>query len=119
IEARRRAEEALRLSPFDPHVFFTHCALGLAAYTEGDYDSAIAWGRRSYAENPSYTANLRFLAASLAAMGRSEEAHRIGESLCRLEPRFRVRRFMESYAYLDEKFRIRLAEHLLLAGIPE
>src|SRR5229473_5140396 len=55
-EARRRAEEALRLSPFDPHIFFTHCTLGITAYIEGDYEAAIAWGRRSYAENPIYTA---------------------------------------------------------------
>src|SRR5213078_3601056 len=37
-EARRRAEQAIRLSPFDPDIFFTHCALGFAAYTEGDYE---------------------------------------------------------------------------------
>jgi len=119
VEARRRAEEALRLSPLDPHVFFTHCALGLAAYTEADYDGAIAWGRRCYAENPTYTANLRFLTASLAAGGRSEEARRIGASLCRLEPRFRVSKFCENYAYRDEHLNSRLAQHLLLASLPE
>jgi adenylate cyclase len=119
MEARRRAEQALRLSPFDPHIFFTHCALGLAAYTEGDYVSAVAWGRRSHAENPAYTANLRFLAASLAADGQLTEAIRIGESLRRLEPGFAARKFIDTYAYRDERFRTKLLEHLLVAGLPE
>ena len=38
-EGRRRAEEALRLSPFDPHNVFTYTVLGIAAYTQGDYDT--------------------------------------------------------------------------------
>jgi tetratricopeptide (TPR) repeat protein len=118
-EARRRAEEALRLSPFDPHIFFTQCALGLAAYTEGDYANAIVWGRRSLASNPSYTANLRFLAASLAAEGQIEEARRVSSSLLRLEPKFCVNQFIDSYAYRDQRFRERLARHLLLAGLPQ
>ncbi len=118
-EARRRAEEALRLSPYDPHLFFTHCTLGIAAYIEGDYGTAISWGRRSYAENPVYTANLRFLAASLAANGQFDDARSVGESLCRLEPHFQVRKFLETYALQDEQFQPRLREHLLAAGLPQ
>ena len=51
-EARRRAERALRCSPFDPHLFFTHGVLALALYTGGDYEAAITWGRQSYSETP-------------------------------------------------------------------
>lgn len=118
-EARRRAEQALRLSPFDPHIFFTHCALGFAAYTEGDYDRAISWTRRSYAENPVYTANLRFLAASLAAGGQKAEARLAGEALQRLEPDFSIRKFIGTYAYQDERLKARLARHMRLAGLPD
>src|SRR5215831_8658131 len=45
-EAQRRAEEAIRLSPFDPQIFFTHTALGHAAYTQGNYENAVVWGRQ-------------------------------------------------------------------------
>jgi adenylate cyclase len=117
-EATRRAMQALHLSPFDPNIFFTHCALGFAAYTEGDYERAVAWARRSYAENPAYTANLRFLVASLAATEESLEARHFAQILCRLEPGFRVRRFIETYAYRDEPLRVRFAEHLKSAGLP-
>jgi adenylate cyclase len=117
-EARRRAEEALRLSPFDPHIFFTHCTLAITAYIEGDYKTAVTWGRRSYAGNPTYTANLRFLAASLAANGQLKDARGVGESLCRLDPHFQVRNFLQTYAVQDEQFKARLGEHLLAAGLP-
>ena len=119
VEGRRRAEEALRLSPLDPHVFFTHSALALAAYTQEDYENAIVWGRRSSAENPKWTGNLRLLAASLAAAERIDEARRIGDTIARMEPGFRVREFCESYAYREESLRARLAQHLLAAGLPE
>jgi len=117
-EGRHRAEQALRLSPFDPQIFFTHCALGLAAYTEGNYDEAVLWARRSHAENNGYTANMRFLAASLAATGKIEEARRVGERMLRQEPGFSVSRFIETYAYRDERFRSQLARHLTMANLP-
>lgn len=118
-EARRRAEEAARLSPFDPQLFFTHTALGHAAYTQGDYDNAVLWARQAFAENPRYTANIRFLVASLAAAGSLEEAHRTGQTLLQLEPGFRVRKFCDGYAYRDPARRARLARHLSLARLPE
>ena len=117
-EARRRAEEALRLSPFDSHIFFTHCTLAITAYIEGDYKTAVTWGRRSYAGYPTYTANLRFLAASLAATGQLEDARRVGESLRRLDQHFQVRNFLRTYALQDDQFKARLGEHLLAAGLP-
>jgi adenylate cyclase len=118
-EGRHRAEEALRLSPFDPQNFFTYTVLGIAAYTQEDYEAAIVAARRAYAENARYTANIRFLAASLAAAGSLEEARRIGGVLHQLEPGFRVQKFCAGYAYRDPQRRATLARHLLLAGLRE
>jgi tetratricopeptide (TPR) repeat protein len=100
-------------------IFFTHSVLAFAAYTEGDYEKAIIWGHRAYAANPKYTANLRNLAASLAADGRVDEARRIGSVLLSIDNGFRVRRFCQNYAYREERRREQLATHLLLAGLPE
>jgi TolB-like protein/Tfp pilus assembly protein PilF len=118
-EARRRAEIGLRLSPFDPHLFYTHTALGFACYTGGQWDQAVAWCRRAMSASPHFTANLRFLAASLVAAGRAGEAREIGRALLALAPGFRVRPFCESYAYKDPERRAALADHLLAAGLPE
>jgi adenylate cyclase len=117
-EAKRRAEIGLRLSPFDTHLFFAHTALGLACYTGGKYEEAVAWGRKARSLSPNYTANLRFLTASLAAAGRLSEAAEVGRALLDLEPGFRVQLFCENYAYKDPARRAALAEHLRSAGLP-
>ncbi|MEO9903963.1 BTAD domain-containing putative transcriptional regulator [Nisaea sp.] len=118
-EARRRAEIALRLSPLDPCLFFTHCALGLAAYTSGDYDTAVAWHRRAFAGNPKFAANVRLLTASLSASGRIGEARKMAAQLLDLQNGFRVRRFCAGYAIRDNGGLDRFAAHLLTAGLPE
>jgi adenylate cyclase len=118
-EAKRRAQIGLRLSPFDPHLFYTHTALGFACYTGGALEEAIVWGRKAMAQNPNFTANLRFLAASLAASGRMAEAREIGRALLTVAPGFRVRRFCDSYAYKDPARRAAFAEHLRSAGLPD
>jgi adenylate cyclase len=118
-EAIRRVEEGLRLSPLDPHIFLPHAFLNLAHYVGGDYDAAARWGRKAREENPQYTANLRILAASLAAAGSTEEAREVGRALLAADPAFEVGRFVSGYAIRDPDRRDRLAEHLRLAGLPE
>lgn len=118
-EAKRRAAIGLRLSPFDTHLFFAHTALGLACYTGGKYEDAVAWGRKARSQSPNYTANLRFLTASLVAAGRVPEAAEVGRALLDLEPGFRVQSFCENYAYKDPARRAALADHLRSAGLPD
>lgn len=117
-EAKRRAGVGIRLSPFDPQLFFAHTALGFACYTAGDYEEAIVWGRRAFSENPNYTANLRFLVASLAAAGRTEKARDMARVLLTLEPAFSVEQFCEGYAYREPARRNTLAAHLKAAELP-
>jgi DNA-binding NtrC family response regulator/TolB-like protein len=117
-EAIRRAEHGLRLSPLDLHVFYAHGILGLSLYVAGEYGEAIRWGRQAMEENPRYTANLRILAASLAAAGHADEARGVSRTLLALDPSFEVRRFVEGYAIRDPERRDRLARHLGLAGLP-
>jgi DNA-binding NtrC family response regulator/TolB-like protein/tetratricopeptide (TPR) repeat protein len=117
-EAIRRVEEGLRLSPLDPHIFLPHAILTLGHYVAGAYDEAAGWGRKSREENPQYTANLRLLAASLAASGQTEEAGEVGRALLAADPTFQVGRFVDRYAIRDPDRRDRLAQHLRLAGLP-
>jgi len=93
--------------------------LGLASYTGGDFEEAIVWGRRAMSQNPNFTANLRFLAASLAATGRLAEAREVGQALLAVEPGFRVKRFAETYAYKEPARRLAFADHLRSAGLPD
>jgi len=116
-EAIRRAEQGLRLSPFDLHIFFAHAILGLALYVAAEHEEGIRWGRKAREENPRYTANLRFLAVNLAAAGHLDEAREVGRALLAVEPGFRVGRFIEGYA-LRDPLRARFGDHLRQAGLP-
>jgi adenylate cyclase len=117
-EAIRRAEQGLRLSPFDLHIFFAHAILGLALYVAAEHEEGIRWGRKAREENPRYTANLRFLAVNLAAAGHLDEAREVGRALLAVEPGFRVGRFIEGYA-LRDPLRARFGDHLRQAGLPD
>jgi tetratricopeptide (TPR) repeat protein len=117
-EAIRRVEQALRLSPFDPHIFLPHTVLALAHYVAGEYDEAIRWGRKAREENPRYDATLRLLAASLGAAGMTDEAREVAQALLAAQPAFLVKRFVESYAIRDPDRQETLARHLRMAGLP-
>lgn len=118
-EAVARAEEGLRLSPLDPHLFFTHASLSLAHYAGGRYLEAVRWGQKSMDANPRFVANLRILAASLAAANQVAEAQAVGRALLVLAPAFRVSTFLEGYALPDSERRALLTSHLRLAGLPD
>ena len=118
-EARRRAEQAIRLSPFDPHLFIRHTALALAFYTSGEFEDAVNCARKAMSQNPRYTAMLRILIASLAAAGRIDEAQTIAQVLLEQEPTFHVASFCRTYAYKDPGRRETLASHLRSVGLPD
>jgi adenylate cyclase len=118
-EARRRADIGLRLSPHDAHVFYTYSIISLASYAAGDYADAALWARKSMALNPRFTANLRFLAASLAAQGQIDDARQAGRNLLGVDPKFNVSRFVGTHAFKDPDKRRLFGEHLLQAGLPE
>ncbi len=117
IEASRRAREALRLSPFDHHVFFTYATIGLAAYMMDDYVDAVTWCERAERANPRFTANLRILAASLVAASRLPEARSVAGALMRADPGFRVAPFIERYAIRDNDARALFGRRLVDAGV--
>jgi adenylate cyclase len=118
-QAVARAEEGLRLSPLDPHLFFTHGSLSLAHYAGGHYLDAVRWGQKAMDANPRFVANVRILAASMAAANQLAEAQAVGRALLMLAPTFRVSTFMEGYALRDSERRALLATHLRLAGLPD
>jgi adenylate cyclase len=118
-EAIERAKHALALSPIEPFAYFYRTTLTLAHYFNHTYEDSIFWGRKTMRTAPRFIANLRPLAASLAALGKLDEAREVGASLMRLDPDFRVRRFCDWYPLKRAEERALLVEHLLAAGLPE
>src|SRR4029077_18024084 len=106
-QAIARANRGLRLSPLDPDAFWYQTTLTLAHYAAGDYEHAVEYGRKVAAAKPIFTANLRFLAASLAALDRDRESHEVAHLVMNVEPRFHAVPFTEGYAFREATSRQR------------
>jgi adenylate cyclase len=119
-EAVRHAENGLRLSPFDQSLFYYYMILNLCNYVKGDYEEAVRCGRMSASENPRFTANDRFMAASLIALGRPDEARTVSRHLLTLEPHFSLRVYEQTRQPLRTgDMGSRFVERLREAGLPD
>jgi adenylate cyclase len=119
-QAVKHAEQALRLSPLDRNLFSYYSAMNLAHYVQGSYEEAVKWGKLSASENPLYTANLRYLAAALAALDRLDEAGNAAATLMQREPEFRLGTFEQTLQpFRDPEMRSRYMQHLRKSGLPD
>jgi tetratricopeptide (TPR) repeat protein len=89
-EALRRINQAIRLSPSDPHVFFFDMALIMPHLMNGDCASAIEAGRRAVELNPLFSSAYKGYLAALGWMHPTREAAAVLTRLLALEPGFSV-----------------------------
>ncbi|MGH7116893.1 MAG: adenylate/guanylate cyclase domain-containing protein, partial [Stellaceae bacterium] len=85
-EAISLAEKGIRLSPTDPRLFIWLPALAGAHYQLRHYQEAIETGRRSWTLNRHWPGGLRYVVASLAQLGRLDEARAALAELRLLNP---------------------------------
>jgi TolB-like protein/Flp pilus assembly protein TadD len=77
---------AIRLSPRDPELFHFHVGIGTGHFIAERYEEAVTWANKVIAERPETPAGHRLLAASLAQLGRIEEARRVLEDVLSMTP---------------------------------
>jgi len=118
-EAVRRATRALELSPCDREAYSFFGALCVAHYTAGNYDAAVEWGQRALAEGTVLRTTAAWVAASLVAVGRLQEAREIATRMILEWPERRVREVVANHPYRDPIQRSSYGKHLLEAGFPE
>jgi adenylate cyclase len=116
--AVRRAEAGLRLSPVDAHIFFAEHILSQAHYVNGDFENAVAWGRRAAKRNNRLASNLRSLAASLVAIGSTGEAREVALQHMRIVPEFSLSGW-KARTPLQGNIRDSFVERLHTAGFPD
>lgn len=102
-ESVKNTEKALRLSPQDPYVFRYEHFCGIAHFLSGNYERSVYYGNLVMRRNPVYTSNLRFTAASLAALGRTDEANLIKLRVEAIEPHFRLLSYAERAPFRERK----------------
>jgi adenylate cyclase len=119
-EALSRAMHALALSPHDQSRYLYLNRISIAHFAAGDMAEAARWARRCRAESPSYTSNLRILAASLARRDEVAEARSVAAELLRHEPKFSLGTFeRERQPFQVPETAAGYIEALRVSGLPD
>ncbi len=123
-ETEAHIADALRLSPRDTMVYLWMTHAGISRNHLRLWEQAVAWFRRSVETNRNFAHTHFALAASLAQLGRLEEAHSAVKTGLGLDPSFAISRFQANLAARcnDPTFLAQLkaiVDGMRKAGLPE
>jgi TolB-like protein len=113
-EAIEQMRKAMRLNPHPAGWYYW--LLGQAQYARREYEAAVETLRK---EETYRTASRRILAASLAQLGRLEEARREAEMFLVSNPHFRISYWASTQPIRDEATREHFIDGFRKAGLPE
>jgi TolB-like protein len=121
-EAEAHVQEALRLSPRDASVSPWLFGAGIAKQYLGEHEAALRVLRKSLDANRNNSRIYFYLAASLAHLGRLDEARTEAKAGLAGNPRFTIKRVRaaassDNAVYLTQRERI--IEGMRMAGVPE
>ena len=110
---------AQRLSPLDPTQPQFMAVIAFGHFCAGRFDDASRCAENAFREQPSLLTPLLILAASLAHMGRHEDARRLVPEILRLSPSYRLSRAKDRAPFRKPQHIALLTDGLRLAGLPE
>jgi Flp pilus assembly protein TadD len=110
---------AQRLSPRDPRGWFAANGMAMASLGEGRFEEALSWARRARAQNPSHIGSMRLTAASLAQLGRREEAAGVVADMLRVQPSLTISETRAPRRTMHDALWEKFSAGLRLAGVPE
>ncbi len=113
-----QAERCLRLSPFDPIRYQAYVAMAYAHFFTDAYEEAAKDAQRAVQCEPSFGPGFAVLAASLACLGRLQEARAAVDHLLTLNPSMRVSHYVGARRF-DPANNEKYAAALRKAGLPE
>ncbi len=117
-EAALHAEKATRLSPRDTFSIgsFAHAGVEFGA---GRYEQAVEWARKTVEVTPEFPGGWRYLAGSLAFLGRLEEARAAKDQLLRLMPHENLRLVRAALPSVNRDRMDRFVDGMRKACVPE
>lgn len=118
-EAIRRLERYRTLAPRHPHDPILGQIFTAALTIGGEFEKALAFGRRAVRTAPGYANGYKPVLAALGRLGMRREAAPVLANLLRIEPDFTVAEFAANYPFRRPEDRDAYAEGLLLAGAPK
>jgi DNA-binding SARP family transcriptional activator len=113
-----RAEEAHRLSPFDPHHFFYDACEMVPELALGRFDRVVELARRSVSIHPGLSSTYKGYLSALGHLGATEACAVVRGKLLALEPRFNVASALARSPLRRPADRALYAEGLRRAGLP-
>jgi adenylate cyclase len=113
------AEQAIRLSPFDPLLYVPYIGLAYTHFAAGRFAEAAAAAGRASRSNPKFSMPYVLHAAALANLGRGEEARAMVDGLREIEPDLTVSTAIRSARFANSDKNAELGLALLRAGLPE
>ncbi|MFW8645224.1 tetratricopeptide repeat protein [Rhizobium beringeri] len=113
-EGLEHIAKAFRLNPFPASWYYL--TLGQAQYAAGQYEAAVETLRR---DETYRTSSRRFLAASLAQLGRLDEARAEAELFLVANPHFSTRHWAETEPFRDARALEHFVDGYRKAGLPE
>jgi len=117
-EALQKFEQAKTMSPRDPFNSLFYAARAVAHYFDGRFDEAVRWARQSVQFRPDHVGGYRILAASLAQLGRRDEAEAVVARLQKLTPDISVTLAALSVPYTARSME-QFLDGLRKAGLPD
>jgi TolB-like protein/Tfp pilus assembly protein PilF len=121
-ETEGHVVEALRLSPRDNFAYGWMLFVGVAKFGLGSDEEAITWFRRAIETNRNFPLAHFYLAATLAQVGRFDEARSAVQAGLALNRSFTIQRFRRTARSDNPTVRAhgrRLVEGMRKAGVPE
>jgi len=112
------AERGLRLSPLDPYRSAAFVSSAFSHFHRGQYEAAVAAGRKAIQSSPGFHVCYVALAAPLVKLGRLEEAKVAAARVLELQPTFRCSRNFAASGCVPE-LAAALTEALCAAGLPD
>jgi TolB-like protein/Flp pilus assembly protein TadD len=118
-EAKLHADRAARLSPNDLVYSWSSLAHSSVAFGTGQYERAVESARTTIEALPDFPGGWRYLVASLAHLGRMEEASAAKDQLLRILPHESVGLIRATLPWDNADFMERFVDGLRKAGVPE
>lgn len=116
--AIKRAELALRLSPYDNLRFLPHIALAQAYFYKGHFEAAAEAAQSAIEANPRFSVPRAMLAAALVRLGRVAEANSAAQHVVELQPGFTIRGFAQTVGIATDVYAC-FAAAWREAGLPD
>jgi len=110
---------AQRLSPLDPTQPQFMAVIAFGHLCAGRFDEAARCAESAFRDQPNLLTPLLILTASLAHLGRREDARRLVPEILRLSPSYRISRAKDRAPFRRPEHLAVLTDGLRLAGLPE